>query len=142
MLINKSLKEDFSEFCEKNYSSRIYRVNLKAAQDKWFYLQVGNSFKDFVHIEYINFNRTDSLQFHIEFDKKQKNTDFYNILKVLDPNIANFLTPISNPVKSNYVWFEINGTSNINNWTSLENSIKQNVNALDSVIAKFESFFA
>lgn len=43
-----------------NQNAKIYKANIKKNNEKWFYIQVGNYFKDCFHIEYI------------ELDKKNK----------------------------------------------------------------------
>lgn len=60
MVIDKTLKEQFTEYCEKNWNAKIYKANIKKNNEKWFYIQAGNYFKDCFHIEYI------------ELDKKNK----------------------------------------------------------------------
>lgn len=53
MVIDKTSKEQFTEYCEKNQNAKIYKANIKKNNEKWFYIQVGNYFKDCFHIEYI-----------------------------------------------------------------------------------------
>lgn len=42
MVIDKTLKEQFTEYCEKNWNAKIYKANIKKNNEKWFYIQVGN----------------------------------------------------------------------------------------------------
>lgn len=51
--ITKQLKEKFLEFCQKEYPRKTYKANL-FNKEKWFYIQVGKHFSDYLHCEYIN----------------------------------------------------------------------------------------
>lgn len=63
MVIDKTLKEQFTEYCEKNWNAKIYKANIKKNNEKWFYIQVGNYFKDCFHIEYIELDKKQGFNF-------------------------------------------------------------------------------
>lgn len=52
MNINKNLKEEFVEFCETKNGGKVFVSNLMKKERKWFYVQVGKVFDDYLHIEY------------------------------------------------------------------------------------------
>lgn len=153
MTIDKNLKEEFVEFCEtKNEEldkygkpkngNKIFKSNLMRKDWKWFYVQVGNIFEDYLHIEYTNSNAHPRLQFHIEFDTIEENEGFYDLLKKLEPSITQYLTPVQNKKDyENYLWFDIKNTTNITTKDDLFNEFTTYIEKLDSAISKIEKLY-
>ena len=143
MDINTVLKEKFENFCKTYYRNRKYEIGKKRNNDdgKWFYIQVGNYFKDHFHIEYIDLNGTQGLQFHIEFSKDEININkiFYKLLLKVEPDIANRLKVVPQEVvfkkTSEYcLWFDIKDTENISTKEDLFKKISEYMKIFDSAI--------
>lgn len=78
MAINKTVKDSFRDFCMNNFPGRIIECN---DFDDYIRVQAGNHFKDYLHYEYRN---NKQVQFHIEFDEKEENDYFYQVLSSFD----------------------------------------------------------
>ena len=50
--IDRDLKQEFENFCEKNYPGFTYESNI-GNKRQWFYLEAGHSFEGWVHYEFI-----------------------------------------------------------------------------------------
>ena len=74
MAIDKTVKDSFRDFCINNFPGRIIECN---DFDNYIRVQAGNHFKDYLHYEYRN---NKQVQLHIEFDEKEGNDIFYQIL--------------------------------------------------------------
>lgn len=141
MVIDKTLKEQFSKYCEKNRNAKIYKANI-TNKEKWFYIQAGNYFKDCFHIEYIDLNGKQNLQFHIEFseDEIAINKMFYELLIKVEPGIANMLGEIPQEIVSKetteacYLWFDIKDTEDISTKEDLFKKISKYMKIFDSAI--------
>lgn len=72
--IDKTVKDAFRDFCISNFPGRIIECN---DSDDYIRVQAGNHFKDCLHYEY---GKNKQLQLHIEFDEKEENDIFYQIL--------------------------------------------------------------
>lgn len=130
--ITKQLKEKFLEFCQKEYPRKTYKANL-FNKEKWFYIQVGKHFSDYLHCEYIN----DSIQFHIEFDTEEE-TEMFNSLI---PSIFSSVNKNWKREKNkNYIWYEIVPKTQINDESELFEKMSEAVYLLDEGISKIEDF--
>lgn len=78
MAIDKTVKDAFRDFCTNNFPGRIIECN---DFDDYIRVQAGNYFKDYLHYEYRN---NKQVQFHIEFDEKEENDYFYQVLSSFD----------------------------------------------------------
>lgn len=142
MVIDKPLKEQFTEYCEKNWNAKIYKANIKKNNEKWFYIQAGNYFKDCFHIEYIELDKKTRLQFHVEFSKDEItiNKMFYELLINVKPDIANMLEEIPQEFVSKettgscYLWFDIKNTENISTKEELFEIFSKYLKIFDSAI--------
>lgn len=136
MKINEELKTKFIEHCEKDWDIKIYKANI-INNKNWFYIQVGNYFKDYFHIEYIDLNGKQNLQFHIEFDTLEESKDFRDLLFKLNPSIKHILTA-KNMSKcntdENYLWFDIKNTENITTEEELFEKFSRYLKIFDSAI--------
>ena len=72
--IDKTVKDAFRDFCISNFPGRIIECN---DFDDYIRVQAGNHFKDCLHYEY---GKNKQLQLHIEFDEKEENDIFCQIL--------------------------------------------------------------
>ena len=130
--ITKQLKEKFLEFCQKEYPRKTYKANL-FNKEKWFYIQVGKHFSDYLHCEYIN----DSIQFHIEFDTEEE-TEMFNSLI---PSIFSSVNKNWKREKNkNYIWYEIVPKTQINDEPELFEKMSEAIYLLDEGISKIECF--
>ncbi len=130
--ITKQLKEKFLEFCQKEYPRKTYKANL-FNKEKWFYIQVGKHFSDYLHCEYIN----DSIQFHIEFDTEEE-TEMFNSLI---PSIFSSVNKNWKREKNkNYIWYEIVPKTQINDEPELFEKMSEAIFLLDEGISKIEGF--
>lgn len=130
--ITKQLKEKFLEFCQKEYPRKTYKANL-FNKEKWFYIQVGKHFSDYLHCEYIN----DSIQFHIEFDTEEE-SEMYNSLI---PSIFSSVNKNWKREKNkNYIWYEIVPKTQINDEPELFEKMSEAIFLLDEGISKIEGF--
>lgn len=138
--IDKILKNQFSEFCKTNWEQKICKANI-TNNEKWFYVQAGNYFKDCFHVEYIELNGTQNLQFHIEFSPLKKSKTFRDLLFNLKPDIKNILTEKNMAEynsKSSYLWFDIKDTENITTKEELFAVFSKYLEIFDSAINKIE----
>lgn len=78
MAIDKTVKDSFRDFCTNNFPGRIIECN---DFDNYIRVQAGNHFKDYLYYEYRN---NKQVQFHIEFDEKEENDYFYQVLSSFD----------------------------------------------------------
>lgn len=128
--ITKQLKEKFLEFCQKEYPRKTYKANL-FNKEKWFYIQVGKHFSDYLHCEYIN----DSIQFH--FDTEEE-TEMFNSLI---PSIFSSVNKNWKREKNkNYIWYEIVPKTQINDEPELFEKMSEAIFLLDEGISKIEGF--
>lgn len=145
MNIDKNLKEEFVEFCETKNGGKVFVSNLMKKERKWFYVQVGKVFDDYLHIEYTDLDNKQKLQFHIEFDTIEESQGFYDFLEKLEPSIKQYLTPVQNMKKytnySNYLWFDIDNTTNIATANDLFKEFTTYIGKLDSAISKIENLY-
>ncbi len=145
MTIDKSLKEKFIKFCETKNGGKIFVSNLMKKGYEWFYVQVGKFFDDYLHIEYTDLDGIQRLQFHIEFDTIAESQGFYDLLEKLEPSITQYLTPVQNMKKytkqMNYLWFDINNTTNIATEKDLFNEFTTYIKKLNSAIRKIEKLY-
>lgn len=77
--------QKLNKFYETNYKERKQSHNI-TNNERWFHIQTGNYFKNYFHIEYINLNGTQNLQFHIEFTPLEKSKIFRDLLFNLNPD--------------------------------------------------------
>lgn len=130
--ITKQLKEKFLEFCQKEYPRKTYKANL-FNKEKWFYIQVGKHFSDYLHYEYIN----DSIQFHIEFDTEEESEMFNSLI----PSIFSSVNKNWKREKNkNYIWYEIVPKTQINDEPELFEKMSEAIFLLDEGISKIEGF--
>lgn len=130
--ITKQLKEKFLEFCQKEYPRKTYKANL-FNKEKWFYIQVGKKFSDYLHCEYIN----DSIQFHIEFDTEEESEMFNSLI----PSIFSSVNKNWKREKNkNYIWYEIVPKTQINDEPELFEKMSEAIFLLDEGISKIEGF--
>ncbi|WP_307770701.1 hypothetical protein [uncultured Treponema sp.] len=130
--ITKQLKEKFLEFCQKEYPRKTYKANL-FNKEKWFYIQVGKHFSDYLHCEYIN----DSIQFHIEFDTEEESEMFNSLI----PSIFSSVNKNWKREKNkNYIWYEIVPKTQINDEPELFEKMSEAIFLLDEGISKIEGF--
>lgn len=145
MTINKSLKEEFIEFCETKNGGKVFISNIRKKGYEWFYVQVGKFFDDYLHIEYTDLDGIQRLQFHIEFDTIAESQGFYDLLEKLEPSITQYLTPVQNMKKytkqTSYLWFDINNTTNIVTANDLFKEFTIYITKLDSAIGKIENLY-
>lgn len=142
MTIDKSLKEKFVKFCETKNGGKVFVSNLMKKEHKWFYVQVGKVFDDYLHIEYMDVDGIQKLQFHIEFNTIEENQGFYDLLKKLEPSISQYLTPVQNESDyKNYLCFDIKNTTNIATEKDLFNEFTTYIKKLNSAIRKIEKLY-
>lgn len=136
MDIEEELKKEFIEHCEKEWDIKIYKANI-INNKKWFYIQAGNYFNGCFHIEYIDSNGKQNLQFHIEFDTLEKSEYFRDLLFKLNPWLTYILTE-KNMKKcktdKNYLWFDIKDTENITTEEELFEKFSRYLKIFDSAI--------
>lgn len=131
--ITKQLKEKFLEFCQKEYPRKTYKANL-FNKEKWFYIQVGKHFSDYLHCEYIN----DSIQFHIEFDTEEESEMFNSLI----PSIFSSVNKNWKREKNkNYIWYEIVPKTQINDEPELFEKMSEAIFLLDEGISKYRRFY-
>ena len=140
LIIDESLIQKLNEFYETNYKGRKQRHNI-TNNERWFHIQIGNYFKDYFHIEYINLNGTQNLQFHIEFGTLEESEYFRDLLFKLNPWLTYILTE-KNMKKcktdKNYLWFNIKNTENITTKEELFAEFSKHLEIFDSAINKIE----
>lgn len=142
MTIDKNLKEEFVKFCEAKNGGKVFKSNLTKNNATWFYVQVGKVFDDYLHIEYIDVDGIQKLQFHIEFNTIEENQGFYDLLKKLEPSISQYLIPVQNESDyKNYLCFDIKNTTNITTKADLTNEFTTYIRKLDSAIRKIEKLY-
>lgn len=78
MVIDKTVKDSFRDFCMNNFPGRIIECN---DSDDYIRVQAGNHFKDYLHYEY---RKNKQVQLHIEFDEKEENDYFHKVLSSFD----------------------------------------------------------
>lgn len=78
MVIDKTVKDSFRDFCMNNFPGRIIECN---DFDNYIRVQAGNHFKDYLHYEY---RKNKQVQLHIEFDEKEENDYFHKVLSSFD----------------------------------------------------------
>lgn len=100
----KTVKKAFRELCLNEFPGKIYKLNLYN-NNKWFYVQAGNHFKDYIHYEY-RWEKKE-IHFHIEFDTKEENEKFYSLLPDYVKNQLDEVIPIPNPKCSYCKWFKL-----------------------------------
>lgn len=103
MAIDKTVKDSFRDFCMNNFPGRIIECN---DFDDYIRVQAGNHFKDYLHYEYRN---NKQVQFHIEFDEKEENDYFYQVLSSFDD--CKNLSFVSSQ-KGYYGWGTLNNHQN------------------------------
>lgn len=130
--ITKQLKEKFLEFCQKEYPRKTYKANL-FNKEKWFYIQVGKHFSDYLHCEYIN----DSIQFHIEFDTEEESEMFNSLIPSIFSSVNKNWKKTNN---KNYIWYEIVPKTQINDEPELFEKMSEAIFLLDEGISKIEGF--
>ena len=136
MDINEELKREFIEHCEKDWDIKIYKANI-INNKKWFYIQVGNYFNGCFHIEYIDLNGKQNLQFHIEFYTLEESEYFRDLLFKLNPWLSYIL--IEKNMKEcktdkNYLWFDIKDTEKITTKEELFEKISEYMKIFDPAI--------
>lgn len=134
------LIQKLNKFYETNYKGRKQSHNI-TNNERWFHIQTGNYFKNYFHIEYINLNGTQNLQFHIEFTPLEKSKIFRDLLFNLNPDIKNILTEKNMAEynsNSSYLWFDIKNTENITTKEELFAEFSKYLEIFDSAINKIE----
>lgn len=126
----KDLKEKFVEFCNKFYPNRARKTN-RFNSKQWFYVQIGRFFSDYIHCEYHNNN----IELHIEFDRKEENNKFAELLEKLIPNLQNCVTQ----KHSIYKWYILVPEIEITDDKLFEQMGKK-INEIDEAIEMSEFF--
>jgi hypothetical protein len=129
--INDALKEKFIEFCNKNYPNKIRKDNC-FNNNKWFYVQVGRFFYDYIHIEY----HKNNIELHIEFDQKEENEKFSEFLTVLLPKLNKCDTQKHNK----YKWYILENEEKVINEDDLFQKMGKEINEIDEAIEMSEFF--
>lgn len=129
--INDELKEKFIEFCNTYYPNKIKKDN-RFNSSNWFYVQVGRFFSDYIHCEYYNHN----IELHIEFNKKNENEYFSNLLEKCIPN----LSTCKKQNHSTYIWYVLVPKSDIKNDDDLFEKMGIEINKINEAIEMSEFF--
>ncbi len=83
IVIDKTVKKEFEDFCKLNFPSRKYVSNIESAA-RWFYLEAGHVFQEWVHYEFY----AGKVHLHIEESGKSGIVDVND----LDSYINSYIT--------------------------------------------------
>lgn len=131
IVINDELKDKFIDFCNKNYPTKIRKDN-RFNESKWFYIQVGRFFSDYIHIEY----QKNNIELHIEFDQKEENENFSKLLTDLLPKLSK-CTICKHKI---YKWYVLESEANIINEDDLFQKMGKEIYEIDEAIEMSEFF--
>ena len=126
IVINDELKDKFIDFCNKNYPTKIRKDN-RFNESKWFYIQVGNCFSDWIHCEFFRGN----IELHLEFETKEDNKIFSKILEEFIPILKN------KNKKNAYILVP---KSNIKDENDLLKKMGEEINKIEESLEKVELF--
>lgn len=124
--IDKTVKDAFRDFCISNFPGRIIECN---DSDDYIRVQAGNHFIDYLHYEY---GKNKQVQLHIEFDEKEENDIFCQILSSFGG--CKNLSFVSRQ-KGYYEW----GT--LNNHQKLVFNITQQISNTNDIQPIFKQFY-
>lgn len=129
MAIDKTVKDSFRDFCTNNFPGRIIECN---DFDNYIRVHAGNHFKDYLHYEYRN---NKQVQFHIEFDEKEENDYFYQVLSSFDDcKNLNFVSG----QKGYYGWGTLNNHQNLT--FDVTKQISSTSNDIQPVLKQFMNY--
>lgn len=125
MAIDKTVKDSFRDFCMNNFPGRIIECN---DFDNYIKAQAGNHFKDYLHYEY---RKNKQVQLHIEFDEKEENVIFYQILSSLGCKNLDF----DHNQKDYYEWGYLKKSQ------ALSFDVTQQISNTNDIQSVFEQFY-